>query len=575
MTSTELPTSGSLFGLPRGVFSPGGPEERPTTSSNVPAADVSGQPEAMDTKIASNAETAPIETGPASLATPTLKKPTMECPAVACFGEPSTIPNTAFSVEQAVRSLLASIPRENLLDIFKDILGETHEIVPTKAKKKKSASKKAPINPLGTKQTQEAPAAAGTTPIPDTTPHAVENKRASSIPAGTLAPPPSAVSEMPPATREEPEDTVGWTQVTYKKKRKRVRGDPTQQTSEEAKSTRRWQYEYKIRLTRSQISIKPLLPLLKMHLTGTHISTAFTMHLIEKANTISVRTDSKELAETLEKITEIGTEEKGKIPIQVFRTYGNTHSKGVFYDIYPKKEDPQGDVLNSEIESEKPHVVAARRLGKSNTAILTFDGEKTPRSVLYGKRYMRVFPFKPKAVTCGHCHRLGHKFDICPNTAVCPICGTDHPKPTDLTQGPGCTDTTPYCQGCKKKGHLGTDRKCPTWQETNKRMRKDIKSFREQHKLQQQQQEIANRPVKTPVPPSENLWANKVKQGLSPPPLPSPTAEAQELSNTCNFLKAELNRLNTIVQSLQEENKKYREYANHQRALAAQFFMEK
>lgn len=153
-------------------------------------------------------------------------------------------------------------------------------------------------------------------------------------------------------------------------------------------------------MTRSQISIKPLLPLLKMHLTGTHISTAFTMHLIEKANTILVRTDSKELSETLEKITEIGTEEKGKIPIQVFRTYGNTHSKGVIYDIYPKEEDPQDDVLNSEIESEKPHVVAARRLGKSNTAVLTFDGEKTPRSVLYGKRYMRVFPFKLKAVTC-------------------------------------------------------------------------------------------------------------------------------------------------------------------------------
>lgn len=60
----------------------------------------------------------------------------------------------------------------------------------------------------------------------------------------------------------------------------------------------------------------------------------------------------------------------------MFRTYGPTYSKGVIYDVYPLQEDHQDDTLNIEIEFEKIHVVAARRLGKSYTAILTFDGGK-------------------------------------------------------------------------------------------------------------------------------------------------------------------------------------------------------
>ncbi|EEC05722.1 toll, putative [Ixodes scapularis] len=137
------------------------------------------------------------------------------------------------------------------------------------------------------------------------------------------------------------------------------------------------------------------------------------------------RTDSEALAAVLEKIVEVDIEGK-KIPVQVFRTYGATYCKGVIYDIHTLQEDPQDEVLNLELESEKVRVVAARRLGKTNTAMLTFDGDKPPRSVLYGRRYMRVFPYMPKAVTCANCHRLGHKPDICPTATVCATCGNTH-----------------------------------------------------------------------------------------------------------------------------------------------------
>ncbi|EEC02576.1 hypothetical protein IscW_ISCW001938 [Ixodes scapularis] len=131
------------------------------------------------------------------------------------------------------------------------------------------------------------------------------------------------------------------------------------------------------------------------------------MHLIERANTISVRTDLKELAEYPEKFTVVTIEEQN-IPVQVFRTYGATCSHGVLYNIYPVQEDPQDDTLNNEIECDKIHVVAARRLG-NHTSILPFDSEKLPTSAS-----------KPKAVAYSNCHRNGHKDDICPNGAVSP-----------------------------------------------------------------------------------------------------------------------------------------------------------
>lgn len=107
-------------------------------------------------------------------------------------------------------------------------------------------------------------------------------------------------------------------------------------------------------------------------------------------------------------------------------------------------------------------------------------------------------------------------------------------------------------------------------------MREDVKKFREQHKQQQQQQqqqETATEAVKTPVPPSGTLWADRVKQGIiAPPPSPSSQAEIQELRNTCNYFKAELDRLKAIVQAQQEENNHHKSTLSQMRALTANIF---
>ncbi|KAM7305152.1 uncharacterized protein ISCGN_015052 [Ixodes scapularis] len=143
---------------------------------------------------------------------------------------------------------------------------------------------------------------------------------------------------------------------------------------------------------------------------------ALTLHLLENANIISIRTDSEEVARHIQEIKTIQAEDLKELPVQVFRTYGNTYVKGVIYDLFSLTQDRDDHTLNNELESNKIQIVAARRLGKTNTAIITFDGDHLPRSILYGNIYKRVFPYKPKAVVCANCHCLGHKEDICPNS---------------------------------------------------------------------------------------------------------------------------------------------------------------
>lgn len=546
----------------------------PPTSSFSPAAalSVDGNLEEMDTRPASQASPAAAATDQltTSLIAPA-KRTAEEKP---FLGESSTTTNNVDSAEIALKALFAAIPRERLIDIFKNFLEESSPSKPSKGKKKKS-DKTNPPTANSSPNSASVAMPEATTPAQET-PITAASRRQDADTTALMIFTAGCAQDGAAATEWQgplPSDDEKWTPVTYKR-RKRVRVDPSLQAHGAVRPRQRL-FEYKVRPTNSQVSIKPYLQPLKTQCTMLRTTASFSMHLIEQANTISVRTDTEELAKMLSEITEIKVQGREALPVQVFRTFGTSYTKGIIYDIYPKEQDPRDEVLNHELESEKVDIVAARRLGKSNTAVITFDGERLPRSIFYGKRYMRVFPHKPKAVTCRNCHRLGHKPDICPNQAVCPTCGTSHLADTDPAKGPGCPDSTPYCQGCKKKGHLGTDRKCPTWSATNKRMREDIQKLKKQHRLQQPS-ENTERVKNTTKTLSGTSWADKVKQNIqAPPPAPTGGSETQELRNMCSYLKAELDRLKATVQSQQEEIKQYRETANRQKALAAQILNEK
>ncbi|KAM7309702.1 hypothetical protein ISCGN_006695 [Ixodes scapularis] len=149
-------------------------------------------------------------------------------------------------------------------------------------------------------------------------------------------------------------------------------------------------------------------------------------------------------------------------------------------------------------------------------------GNRIPRRVWYHNIVRRVFPYRPKAVVCTHCHRIGHKSDICPNAQEqrCPDCGREH----ILTDG-GCEETTPQCRNCGK-AHLDTDSSCQKWKDANKQLR--IKAKRKRKSTNTKAPAGQTRQSQTTPTPKENTAEQSLPKSttkrkatnLGPPPPP-------------------------------------------------------
>lgn len=469
--------------------------------------------------------------------------------------------NVELSAETGIRRLLEGLPHELQLQILKKLLVEKHNESTSKPKKKKKSKKTkgAPQGHGSVAANQDRPGQ-GTqaAPLPNTKP----SGDAGGCPVDTDGATPAdggltslkEVAEMvaqdfahrqAPLERKTEEDTGDpWKHVTYKRAPKRVREEPAEVLKPPNKTFNRF-FELKVRLTRSQTSIKPYLQSFKMqcckYLPDKKV--ALTLHLLENANIISIRTDSEEVARHIQEIKTIQAEDLKELPVQVFRTYGNTYVKGVIYDLFSLTQDRDDHTLNNELESNKIQIVAARRLGKTNTAIITFDGDQLPRSILYGNIYKRVFPYKPKAVVCANCHCLGHKEDICPNSGVCTTCGQAKHAMVLVpdTGGMQCAGDTPFCQGCKKAGHLATSNSCPIRKATNMKMREEHQRFRKQQKQQTHLHPgPRERLIKIPVPPSGGSWADRVKNGKQSSDSSKPDGAAPpDFRNLYLYLRAE------------------------------------
>ncbi|KAH7954218.1 hypothetical protein HPB49_016677 [Dermacentor silvarum] len=111
-------------------------------------------------------------------------------------------------------------------------------------------------------------------------------------------------------------------------------------------------------------------------------------------------------------------------------------------------------------------ITAARMMGKTSTAIITFKGLHVPSQVIFGGGVYRCVPHRPKAPFCSTCFAIGHRSDVCRDSGK-PRCGTCGRMVGDPLDDHDCK---PGCPNCGKD-HKADDPTCEVRQAADKAVR--------------------------------------------------------------------------------------------------------
>lgn len=493
-------------------------------------------------------------------------------------GQSTAVSEKHRQLRSILATLLAEESQENLITKILDLLTEITARKKGSRKKSKTLKEKEAAKDVPTANAK--PTAISTQDSRATSisaPRQQENGATSPGEQQPLRPPqPSGRDSTKGAQNENAADNDDddFTEVTYKRKRPRREPQPgKQKLNEHLKEVRirpksktpmgEWKFEIlsylekRLKIKRQEVTLK----------------------YFPKSNTISVRTDSKEV---LQKIMENYTYEnvKGdKIEVSTYQAYWKKHTKGVIYDA-----DIAGDAesLIDLVDSKQVPVVAARRMGNTKTVAITFEGEKLPRSILFNRYHAPLYPFKPKTIVCANCHRMGHKPDICVQDPVCARCGRTHPREgmdTDTSESE-CPDPKPYCQQCKKEGHLATDKNCATRMENNKKMRASIQTM----KAQARSSQVEARVYAVPVPSSSKTAATTAALDATPRTTacaksPTPSSSVSIYANVLSrslaeaenqSIRAELQALKGTLQAFVVQQEQWRVQLQQQQQMLQQ-----
>lgn len=143
-------------------------------------------------------------------------------------------------------------------------------------------------------------------------------------------------------------------------------------------------------------------------------------------------------------------------PVTCYPSAPTNSCKGVVHGIPALTSTPQ---LLDKLVSPGPEILTARMMGKTETAIITFEGTHVPFQVLYNQAEYRCRPHRPKSQLCNICLKIGHRADVCPNKSskrICNICSSD----ITLLPPEATHECTPYCVNCDGN-HPPTEAQCP------------------------------------------------------------------------------------------------------------------
>ncbi|KAH7942125.1 hypothetical protein HPB49_020777 [Dermacentor silvarum] len=166
-------------------------------------------------------------------------------------------------------------------------------------------------------------------------------------------------------------------------------------------------------------------------------SDKFLLRLRNGSNIIIASTPHEQVAEKILKIKTLNLNGTKHL-INTYITTPEGYLKGVIHGL--ERETPEDELLsNLRVRTQGVTIVQARMLGKSETAVITFDGAIVPRFVYYYGGEMSCVPYRPTRQYCKLCNSQGHITDVCPTPTAkaCSNCRLRDP-PEDHTCEPEC-----------------------------------------------------------------------------------------------------------------------------------------
>lgn len=168
-------------------------------------------------------------------------------------------------------------------------------------------------------------------------------------------------------------------------------------------------------------------------------------------NIIVASTPSVQRAEKYIAVQELRLADK-KYEVTAYAAPPEDTVKGVIHNI--PDYDSAEDITRSLVCQKNPTILQARRMGRTNSAIIIFEGNTVPYYIYYRGAEYRCFLHKKRHEVCDACGRLGHRADVCPapENKICKSCGTKAPTEDH--------DCELKCALCGRDPATG-DKKCP------------------------------------------------------------------------------------------------------------------
>ncbi|KAH7963722.1 hypothetical protein HPB52_022460 [Rhipicephalus sanguineus] len=115
------------------------------------------------------------------------------------------------------------------------------------------------------------------------------------------------------------------------------------------------------------------------------------------------------------------------------------------------RDETEEQITRFLVNKHTPTIMAAHRLGNSESVVILFEGNKVPRYVKCGGFVTKCTLYRQHREVCITCGRIGHRRDVCPtpNARVCFACGRNNPGEDHAEY---CKPRCKFCGGSHVKG---------------------------------------------------------------------------------------------------------------------------